>query len=170
FDAIVLAEQVKDVLGRMDKMLPNSKAATGPLRAKLDSCLAVEPKRVAGEVPATGPAKADLNEQRRLAAEECKAAAEQFELAATATPEPKCWPSYTLSGLAWEKAYNLLAGRRLGNEAGDKQNAAGMAEARKAAIAAADKALTGTSGAENRKDSPFLAPALLLRARLDALK
>jgi hypothetical protein len=71
--------------------------------------------------------------------------------------------------LAWEKAYYLLAGRRLDDEAAAKQNATDMADARKAAGADALKALTG-SGAEDRKESPFLAPALLLQARLDAIK
>jgi hypothetical protein len=170
FDAIALAEQVQDVLLRLDRLLPQSELAQGPIRVKLATCL-VEPKLVErGAMPTSGPATADLNERRLLAAEECKDAAKQFEQAALFTAEPKLqWTSYTLSGLAWEKAYYLLAGRRLDDEAAAKQNATDMADARKAAGADALKALTG-SGAEDRKESPFLAPALLLQARLDAIK
>ncbi|MCY2928118.1 MAG: hypothetical protein NTV86_01225 [Planctomycetota bacterium] len=179
-EGILLAEQVRALRDRVNQLLPDSEPAKNLERMAKDS---LTPEAAVAHVPASSPASspasapaddqalAGANEWRDQAAKQCEEAAARFDQAVQATTETKVrWAGYTLAGLAWEKAYQLRAGRQALEGDLAKQNTDGMNKARDAAAAAVNNALKGAGGNEDRTESPFLAPALLLRERLKAIK
>jgi hypothetical protein len=159
-EGILLLEGIRAVLERADKLWAKDEVGLGETKRKLAGYLA--PRKVSQAGAEAAAAVADLNALRDQAAKEFREAARKFALAEGSIPDVKLrWTYSTLAGLAWEKQYYLLRAE----DSPGKQAQDDMAEARKNAEEAVKRALMA-----GREGSPYLAPAVLLKARLDALK